>query len=300
METELSGNNLKPLRLSVVIPNYNHGRYLQERISSILKQLGPEDELILVDDASTDNSVAIIRKFQDPRLHLYQNTHNQGVVETFHTGVHKARGQFLFGTAADDIIAPHFIETALTAFAQDPRIELFFSDYSTFDPLQTYKMLPKAVGLQILSPRETLKLCRTTKFLLNGHTTVVKTKTFWHYGGLDEKLGPFSDWFLWHSIAFQEIIAYEPQVLAYHRIDKNNFSRVHNSADIRQALLLKLSLMEMPLLKRFFCKSTLLYPFVRKNLIWALKHPCLWKVFAYTICMSTLKRWRLSLTKRIA
>ena len=73
METELSGNNLKPLHLSVVIPNYNHGRYLQERISSILKQLGPEDELILVDDASTDNSVAIIRKFQDPRLHLYQN-----------------------------------------------------------------------------------------------------------------------------------------------------------------------------------------------------------------------------------
>ncbi len=299
METELSGNNLKPKRLSVVIPNYNHGHYLEERISSILQQLGPEDEFILVDDASTDNSVEIIQKFQDPRLFLYQNKVNKGVAETFLRGVKASKGSFLFGTSADDKLAPHFIETAMNAFAEDPRVALFCSDYATFDPPTSYKIIPRATGLQILSPSDTLKLCRTTAFRVSGHTTIVKMKTFWDYGAMDGKLGPYCDWFLWHTIALQEKIAYLPQVLAYHRLDKNNFSKKHNTAAIRQALLLKLSSKEMAPLNKLFCKSTLLYPFVRKNLTWALKHPCLWRVFAYTICMNTLKRWKLSLAKRI-
>jgi len=68
--------------LTAGFPNYNHSHYLPQAIEAILSQSRPPDEFIIVDDASTDNSVEIIESYarQDSRLRLVRHEHNQGAV----------------------------------------------------------------------------------------------------------------------------------------------------------------------------------------------------------------------------
>lgn len=282
--------------------NYNHGLYLEERISSILEQLGPEDEFVIVDDASTDNSPEIIQKFQDKRILFLRNEINSGVIKTAARATKTCQGKFLIQLAADDKIEPGFLQMALEAFEAHPHMALFCSDYTTFSqddgPYTTYRILPGEKEFCLLTPQKTLSLFRKTTFRIAGHTVVVKRAIYDKYGGLDENLGPYCDWFLWHTIALHELIGYAPKVGCFVRMSGSNFSKKPGIELIHQALLLKLDQKEMLALKKLFCQSTLLYPFVRKNLSWVLNRPSLWKLFAYTIFKNTLKRWQRSLKKR--
>src|SRR5438034_2246469 len=94
--------------LSVVVPNYNHARYLPVCLKAILAQSVAPIELIVVDDASTDNSVEVIRRFaaQSPLVRLVQNEKNLGVMANQIKGLDLARGEFVFFQAADDEVQP--------------------------------------------------------------------------------------------------------------------------------------------------------------------------------------------------
>lgn len=286
------------MRLSVVMANYNHGCYLKERISSLLEQMGPHDEFIIVDDASTDNSREIIKSFEDKRLVLLENAENQGVVKTCLRGTTAALGEFLFQIAADDKLQEGFIDTAMSAFQEHPEAALFCCDYGIFkDTIIPYPLLKGCEGLRYLTPDQTLSLFKKTDFRIPGHTVVTRRSLFFHYGAFDNLLGPYCDWFLWHAMALNEPLLYAPNMFVLVRADESNFSRRANTLFIRQALLLKLC--ENKPLKKQFTKGLLLYPFVRKNLMWGLKHPCLWDLFTYTIAKSLMKRWRKSVQKKI-
>lgn len=81
---------------------YNGSRYLQTQLTSILRQLGSDDELVIVDDASTDDTVDIIRGFNDPRIRLYLNQVNLGAVRTFDRALHLVQGDLIFLSDQDD------------------------------------------------------------------------------------------------------------------------------------------------------------------------------------------------------
>jgi len=96
------------IRLSIAIANYNHGRFLQQRISSIMSQMSSRDELIIVDDASTDNSCQIIDEFirHDDRIKLFRNNQNLGVVKSANRAISESRGEYLASFSVDDVILP--------------------------------------------------------------------------------------------------------------------------------------------------------------------------------------------------
>ena len=83
--------------VSVCIESYNGALYIKEQIESILPQLSREDELIIVDDRSTDNTKEIISAIPDNRIKLYQNTSNKGVVKSFEEAVRLAGNEYIFG-----------------------------------------------------------------------------------------------------------------------------------------------------------------------------------------------------------
>src|SRR6185295_6763302 len=101
--------------LSVIMTNYNHGHFLEARLHSILEQLPDDAELLIVDDASTDNSVAIIQKIAqtEPRIRLSQNPKNPGSVTSVNRALQEAKGTYIASLAADDKILPGFIEKTL-------------------------------------------------------------------------------------------------------------------------------------------------------------------------------------------
>ena len=81
------------LRISVCMASYRGALYIEEQISSILQELGPNDELVIVDDASPDDTVEVIREFNDPRVRLIQNASNSGYVRTFEKAVLASEGE---------------------------------------------------------------------------------------------------------------------------------------------------------------------------------------------------------------
>ena len=102
--------------ISVIVPNYNYARYLDLRIASILNQTYTDFELILLDDASTDNSVEILEKYKDnPHVsHILVNEKNSGSpFLQWIKGISLAQGKWIWIAEADDLCEPTFLETCM-------------------------------------------------------------------------------------------------------------------------------------------------------------------------------------------
>lgn len=97
-------------RVVVLMPVYNGGHYLHKAIKSILKQTFTDFELLIMDDASTDDSHQLIEKFKDPRITYQRNSKNLGLARTLNRGLELANCEYLVRMDADDISLPHRLE----------------------------------------------------------------------------------------------------------------------------------------------------------------------------------------------
>lgn len=102
-------------RVSVSLAAYNGARHIEEQIASILAELGPNDELIVVDDCSTDGTPDIVAAIGDPRIRLIRAGQNRGYVRTFENALREARGQFVFLSDQDDVWLPGRVELMIAA-----------------------------------------------------------------------------------------------------------------------------------------------------------------------------------------
>lgn len=93
-------------RVTVLMPVYNGGKYLNEAIESILNQTFTDFEFLIIDDGSTDNSVQIIQSYQDYRIRLECNETNQRLIFTLNKGIDLAQGEYIARMDCDDISLP--------------------------------------------------------------------------------------------------------------------------------------------------------------------------------------------------
>src|SRR6185437_7349276 len=101
--------------ISVVLPNYNHGQYIKRAIGALFAQDFPPYEVIVVDDASTDDSLAIIHDIAltHPNIRIIKNEWNEGLVLAQRRGRATATGKYIYLAAADDWIMPGFFSFAV-------------------------------------------------------------------------------------------------------------------------------------------------------------------------------------------
>ncbi len=111
-------------KVSVIIPAYNHERFIGAAVDSVLSQTHANLELIVIDDGSTDSTAAVIKKRTDPRLsYLYQD--NQDAYNTINRGLSLATGAFVAILNSDDIYCPDRLEILLRAQAESDAQCLF-------------------------------------------------------------------------------------------------------------------------------------------------------------------------------
>lgn len=117
-----------PAKVSVVITTYNYGRYLTESVTSALDQQGVEVEVIVVDDASSDDSVVVARTMadNDGRVRLVARTVNGGPVRAFNDGLELASGEFVVRLDADDLLTPGALARATALAETFPHVGLIY------------------------------------------------------------------------------------------------------------------------------------------------------------------------------
>lgn len=123
--------------VSIIIPCYNHAKFLPARLESISKQTFTDFEIILLDDASSDNSQAVLQEFaaHDPRVTSTDyNLHNGGSVnDQWIKGVSLAKGNYIWIAESDDVASHEFLEVLLQQFQKSERICLAYCDSMVID-----------------------------------------------------------------------------------------------------------------------------------------------------------------------
>jgi glycosyltransferase involved in cell wall biosynthesis len=128
-------------KVSVVLPVRNGGDRLREAVESILEQTLTSLEIVVVDDHSSDESVAVVRRFSDPRVLITRNR-GKGLADALNTGIALARAPFIARMDADDIADKRRLEVQVSFLDKHPETVLFgsqvlrFSDYGDLAPSQ--------------------------------------------------------------------------------------------------------------------------------------------------------------------
>jgi len=120
---------VKPL-VSVIVPNYNYGKYLRKRLDSILNQTFKDFELILLDDASNDDSVNIMKEYSEKFkfIKMYINEKNTGSpFRQWVKGLKLARGDYVWIAEADDLSEPNFLRSLIEKMIIDDSVKLSFA-----------------------------------------------------------------------------------------------------------------------------------------------------------------------------
>jgi glycosyltransferase involved in cell wall biosynthesis len=117
----------RPL-ISVIIASYNYAHYISESISSVLTQDVPSLELIVVDNASTDNTDEVVARFSgDSRLRYYKNPTNIGLAPNHNRGLELARGKYILFVSADDKLLPGHLRRCYDYLEAHPAIDMVYT-----------------------------------------------------------------------------------------------------------------------------------------------------------------------------
>ena len=230
--------------LSVVIPLYNHDGFVARAIDSVLAQSRPPDEVLVVDDASTDDGVAVVERIalKDSRVRLIRSENNQGMARTTNQGFWAARGDYLYGLSADDCVLPGFFERALAAFEKCPRAGIAYGDFLTVT--QGLEILERTPSLPPVDAFYTPDELSHQLYgdIIETRGAIFQRDALLACGGYVPELEEMSDWYLGLAVAFRYGLYYLPGTCHVKRVDFSSYGlklqvcREGQEAKIRQII----------------------------------------------------------------
>jgi glycosyltransferase involved in cell wall biosynthesis len=213
---------VKKPTVSILIPTYNAGAFLDETIKSVLEQSFEDYELIIVDNASTDNTNDIITPYLiDERISYYKNPFNIGMVNNWNKCLEYAHGQYIKFLMADDKFHPQMLEKYVAVMDQYPKVSLVTCNRGHIG-LKTYTWeLPfqhLQDGKKVIY--DNLRSCNW----IGEPTTVMIRKSNLYLGKFKPQYTYLPDWDMWlrHlSVGDCYII---PETLSYFRVHENQLT----------------------------------------------------------------------------
>jgi glycosyltransferase involved in cell wall biosynthesis len=218
------------MTLSVIMPNYNHAAWLPRALNALVQQVPAADEIVVVDDGSTDDSISIIQGFQaqHPSICLIRHERNQGVAAAIKTALAAVTGEFLLGAAADDYILPGLFACAITALRANPEAALFCSEVVMVNRDNSIlgfrpATLPRKTSGYV-SAADARRAIRQSDNWFVGSSVVYRRERLSEIGNFDHTLGSLTDSMANRLLAFQHGFYFEAKVLSAWRIYPESFS----------------------------------------------------------------------------
>ena len=136
--------------VSIIMPSYNTAQYIEETIQSVLAQSYTNWELIIVDDCSSDNTLQILKKYQDDRINVFVNEHNSGAAVSRNKALREAKGQWIAFLDSDDIWSKDKLEKQIRFMEKN---EYFFS-YTNYEEMDSDG---NKTGVYVTGPKKITK-----------------------------------------------------------------------------------------------------------------------------------------------
>lgn len=244
---------MKPL-ISICMPSYNGEDYIKEAIDSVLAQTYENFELIITDDISTDNTVEIIKEYNDPRIKFFQNSKNLHIYNNVNKAISLASGELVGIIHCDDKYEKTFLEKIVKSYNKYPNEKVFVTAVCNwhsninvlFDwhPFNSDGVISKAEVL--------IRLCFGNN-IGNGVNVVLHRDCFNKVGFFTPEYKGTGDYDYWMRLAEKFDFVYIPEVLAYYRIhDSNlthslmqNFDMIKEGFDVYYENILNSSILNM-------------------------------------------------------
>ena len=242
-------------RVSVIVPNYNHARFLDERIHSVLEQTYQDFELILLDDCSTDESRKVLEKYRKhPKVStIVFNEQNSGSsFKQWEKGFQLAEGELIWIAESDDSALPDFLATMVAEFDANPHCVLAFcqanmcgADGTPLSVHPFHKMLKP--GFRMHGKRFISKYLCTGNYIVNASNTVFKASALNgvqnSFASCYQTFKGVGDWLFWLGVARTGDVAFVPRPLSlFRQHGSNTTSTLYTSGigSLEQARLLQL------------------------------------------------------------
>ena len=234
------------MKLSVIIPNYNHGHFINEQIEAIVNQSYKCHEIIIIDDKSTDNSVEIINKIIDkyPFIKLIQNKKNIGPLNIMNLGLDIASGDYVQFPSADDRMCSNLFEEAAKQFKLNPNAGMFCALAYQMEKNGKFQNLIRSPLISsksvYLTPEQVKKCFVKYGFWIVGQTMIFNKSAF---KKLDIKFIPslehYSDIFIPLIISLKFGACFAPKTLASWRYYSGYAEQHFSNKNLNNELFLK-------------------------------------------------------------
>jgi alpha-1,3-rhamnosyltransferase len=206
----------RPL-VSVILPSYNHRRFVAESIDSVLRQTYPNIQLIVIDDGSTDGSVELISQLAASHGFHFESQRNRGLVNTLNRAKGLIEGKYVSLSASDDFYHPQKIERLVDYLEAHPEFAMVHSKIIQVDDesREIVRIDGNCKSGWIFRP------LLLGEFHVNGLSALVRADVYsqFHYGQFY-----IDDLFMWLSIAERYPIGFVDEYLAYYRRHDNHLT----------------------------------------------------------------------------
>jgi glycosyltransferase involved in cell wall biosynthesis len=186
--------------VSIIIAARNMERYVEATLASVICETDPSREIIVVDDGSTDQTVAIIKALNDPRVRVIARTHDHGVSAARNAGLERAVGRTVLFLDADDVLVPGALCRLLAALDAQPECVAAYGSYLPIS--ETGKQLADAPSrISIFPDYDTLRHLLAKNIIVTGGTLLMRTDVLRSVGTFDREISFGEDWDLWCRMA---------------------------------------------------------------------------------------------------
>jgi glycosyltransferase involved in cell wall biosynthesis len=218
-------------KISVLIPTYNRAGYLKESLGSVLSQECVDFEVIVSDNASTDNTKEVVESFADPRIRYFRNKENLGPMANGLNCYKMATGEYLAWLLDDDVMLPGMMDKKTELLDANHSVGLVHSHYVFVDPFGNplkFTGTPIYPNDRIFGPGEFFKDLINSNNLVAFSTIMMRRECYDKLGFHNFSIGYTNDFEMWMRIALHYGVAYMAKPTIKYRIhpgqDTNNFA----------------------------------------------------------------------------
>lgn len=206
-------------KVSIIIPTYNSQKTIEETIASVQQQSFTDYEIIIIDDGSQDNTVAVIKNIVEPRLQLFVYE-NGGVATARNRGISQATGEFIAFLDADDLWSPDKLASQVAALSQNPQSKVVYSWTKYIDE----QGKPLFSGTRYSYRGDVYSQLLQTNFITNASNILIHRDALDLVAGFNPELAYTADWDFYLRLAKNFNFAVVPKFQIYYRQSANSMS----------------------------------------------------------------------------